>query len=244
MDATMKAFIALITLALGACSVSPAMLPRAPRLITPRVSSTGECNSSEIKLTQAQLYSDRNNRWSLIASATNMRVDDYELVQVCITVQSKGNEKQHEETQFAGISVRGYETVPLRLLLNSNLDQIEHVTVAARPVAKVAADVEQLRAARNRRRFVFSLARMEGDVYSPITVAGVLRNNEPQPMVNVRLVIGLYDANDKLIGVADGLAADIAPLAPRSVAPFTATSNMLLAPVARIDVVIEGEPAP
>jgi hypothetical protein len=238
----MKSLLLLTVLMLTACSFSPALLTRVPRMITPRMSNTGECNGSEIKINQAQLYSDQNNRWSLIAEATNMRVDDYELVQVCITVQSKGSNKFVEEKQFAGISLRSYETAPFRLLLSSNLDQAERVTVAAKPMAKVPADVEQLRVARNRRDFVYSIAGMEGYLYSPVRVVGRLRNNEPQPMMNVRLVIGLYGADNKLIGVADGLAADIAPIAPGNVAGFTATTNMLLAPIVSATVLIEGEP--
>lgn len=240
----MKGLLILIALTLSACTLSPAMLARAPRLITPRISNTGECTGSEVKIAQAQLYSDRNNRWSLIAEATNMRVDDYEIVQVCITLQNKGSEKTIEEKQYIGAGLRGYETAPFRLLLNNSLDQVERVTIGAKPVSVVPSQIEQVRTMRNRRNFVYSIAGINGDVFAPMRVVGRLRSNEPQPMMKVRLTIGMYDEAGKLIGVADGQVADTLPLEPGGVAPFTATSNMLLAPIVSTTVLIEGEPAP
>jgi hypothetical protein len=205
--------------------------------------NTGECTGSEIKLSQAQLYSDHNNRWSLIAEATNMRVDDFEIVLVCVTLHNKGGGKPIEEKQYLGASLLSYETVPFRLLLQGNLDQAERVVVAAKPIITVPANIEQARITRIRRNFVFSIAQMSGDVFSAQRISGRLRNNEPQAMVNVRLVMGLYDREGKLVGVVDGQVEDIAPILPGSVVSFTANSNMLLAPAASKLVVIEGEPA-
>ncbi len=203
----MKFLLLFFVFALTACTISPAML--APRLITPRISSTGECTGSEIRLSQAQLYSDRNNRWSLIAEATNMRVDDYEIVLVCITVHSKDSDKPVEEMQYIGASMRSYETVPFRLLLKSDLDQVERVTIAAKPIVTVPAEAELARNTRNRRNFVYSISQLSGNMFTPLQVTGRLRNNEPQPMVKVRLMIGLYDREGKLIGVAEGQVNDL-----------------------------------
>ena len=239
----MKRLLVLLALTLTACSFVPPLLTRAPMLMTPRMDNTGECTGSEIMLSQAQLYSDHNNRWSLIAEATNMRVDDFEIVLVCITLHNKGGGKPIEEKQYLGASLLSYETVPFRLLLESNLDQVERVTVAAKPIITVPANIEQARITRIRRNFIYSIAQMSGNAFSTQRVAGRLRNNEPQAMVNVRLFIGMYDREGKLVGVAQGQVEDIAPITPGSVVSFTATSNMLLAPVASKRVVIEGEPA-
>lgn len=239
----MKMLFACVALVLSACSFSPALLARVPRTITPQIGNTGECSGSEIKIEQAQLYSDHNQRWSLIAEATNMRVDDYEIVQVCITLQNKGSDKPIEETQYIGAGLRGYETAPFRVLLNSNLDQAERVTVAVMPASVAPANLEQSRIMRSRRNFVYSIAGINGNVFAPMRVVGRLRSRELQAMTNVRLIIGMYDRDGKLIGVANGRVDDLAPLEPGAVAPFTATSNMLLAPIASTVVLIEGEPA-
>lgn len=237
----MKYALASLVLMLSACSTAP-LFTRAPRLIAPRIDGTGACAGSEIQLSQAQLYSDQNNKWSLIAEATNMRVDIFEIVMVCITVEKKDG-SQSSEQQFIGAGLRSYETLPFRLLLQTNLDQAERVTVAAQPFPNSPANARPAMGQHSRRNFVYSVAAWGGVVYSPLRIEGRLRNNEPQPMMHVRLIIGLYDSRGKLIGVADGMTAEVAPLAPGSIAPFTATTNMLLAPIAGARVVIEGEPA-
>lgn len=236
----MKYLLASLALLLASCTSST--FAHAPQRITPRMDDTSACAGSVIKLTQAQLYSDPNNRWSLIAEATNMRVDNFEIVMVCITVEKKDGSQVNEQ-QFIGAGLRSYETLPFRLLLQNKLDQAERVTIAAQPFADTPANALPASAAQRRRNFVYSVAAWNAVVYSPLRIVGKLRNNEPQPMMNVRLIIGLYDSQGKLIGVADGMAADVAPLAPGSVVPFTATTNMLLAPIAGARVVIEGEPA-
>lgn len=231
----MKHIFVSLVLLLAACSA-------APRRLTPRVDDTGPCAGSEIQLKQAQLYSDGNGRWSLIAEATNMRVDNFEIVMVCITVNQKDG-SQVSEQQLIGAGLRSYETLPFRLLLKGNLDQAERVTVAAQPFEREPASSLPASAPVRRRNFVYSIVQMPETVYAPVSIAGQLRNNEPQPMRNVRLIIGLYDRSGNLIGVADGMAADVAPIAPGGVVPFTATTNLLLAPIAAMRVVIEGEPA-
>jgi hypothetical protein len=231
----MKRLFVSLVLLLAACSA-------APRQLVPRIDDTGPCAGSEIQLKQALLYSDDNNRWSLIALATNMRVDNYEIVMVCITVNQKDG-SQASEQQLIGASLRSYETLPFRLLLQGGLDQAERVTVAAQPFPNPPTNGLPASAPARRRNFVYTISQMRSELHAPMIIAGRLRNNEPQPMINVRVIIGLYDRNGLLVGVANGMAAEVAPIAPGSVAPFTATTNMLLAPIAATSVVIEGEPA-
>lgn len=237
----MKRLLVSLALSLAACSAAPAFMP-APRLITPRIDDNGPCAGSVIQLKHAQLYSDQNNAWSLIAEATNMRVDNFEIVMVCITASLKDG-SQTSEQQFIGAGLRSYETLPFRLLLRNNLSQAERVTIAAQPFPIASTQLAPASAATSRRDFVYSIAQIDGNVHSPQRIAGWLRNNELQPMANVHLIIGLYDSNGALVGVANGIAADIAPIAPGGVVSFTATTNMLLAPIAQASVLIEGEPA-
>lgn len=231
----MKHVLLLLVLLLAACSP-------APRRLTPHIDDTGTCAGSEIQLRQAQLYSDANNRWSLIAEATNMRVDNFALVLVCITVIWKDG-TQTSEQQLIGTGLRSYETLPFRVLLQNKLDQAERVTVAAQPFSNAPANGMPVRPPTRRRNFVYSITQLPSMMYAPASIAGRLRNNEPMPMTNVRIVIGLYDNAGHLIGVANGMAADVAPIASGGVVSFTATTNMLLAPIAQMRVTIESEPA-
>ena len=236
----MKHLLASLALLLASCSASPFI--RAPRLITPRIDDTDACAGSQIQLRQAQLYSDQNGKWSLIAEAANRRVDIFEIVMVCITVENKDGSQANEQ-QFIGAGLRSYEALPFRLLLQNNLDQAERVTIAAQPFPDAPTNAMPAVNERGRRGFVYSINAWKSAVYSPLRIEGWLRNNEPQPMTNVRLIIGLYDSGGRLVGVADGMAADVAPVAPHGVVSFTATTNMLLAPIAAASVLIEGEPA-
>lgn len=234
----MKRLLASLALLLASCTASPFV--RAPRLITPRIDDTGACAGSQIQLRQAQLYSDPNGKWSLIAEAINKRVDVFEIVMVCITVEMKDG-SQTSEQQFIGAGLHSYETLPFRLLLQNNLDQAERVTIAAQPFPDATANIAPAINERGKRSFIHCITNMRGETYLPMRIEGWLRNDEPQPMTNVRLIIGLYDSGGRLVGVADGMAADLAPLAPHGVVSFTATTNMLLAPIASASVLIEGE---
>lgn len=236
----MRRLLASLALLLASCSTASPFVP-APRLITPRIDDTDACAGSQIQLHQAQLYSDQKGKWSLIAEATNMRVDVFEIVMVCITVEMKDG-SQASEQQFIGAGLRSYETLPFRLLLQNNLDQAERVTIAAQPFPDVPTNAVPAINEQGRRKFIYCFTQLHSETYLPMRIEGWLRNNEPQPMTNVRLIIGLYDSSGRLVGVADGMAADVAPLAPHGVVSFTATTNMLLAPIASASVLIEGEP--
>jgi len=224
-----KGWLVISLLVLSACNSLPFIQP-APRLITPIVESNGACTGSAITLSQAQLYSDQNNRWSLIAEATNMRVDDSEIVRICISMEDKDGNARTEE-QYLGTTLLGYEKLPFRLLLKNAPEQNERVLVAAQPLLPTTENNGPATLTRGRRNFIYSISKAIDESkrkqYLPLQIAGSLGNSESQPLMNVRVIIGMYDVDGKLIGVANGLAVDIAPLAP----------------VVNTKIVIEGEPA-
>lgn len=190
-----------------------------------------------LSLSQARLYADTAGRWWLIGEAHNTLVPRADYVDVVILTQGEAQTPQHVERLFLSSSLPLRRPVPFRLLLRKT-------QVTERSLVRVAAclsDQALNGAAHETRYYAFvTTVRAFQSAGGTVQVSGEVRNSGEQSANEVYVVVGLYDAQSQLAGVAETMVTDLVPIAPGETRPFTATTNRLLGEARRYAAYAEG----
>ena len=242
------ALCALFSVACGATDlVSSAKTgsSRPSSTIKPSVSRNGTCADASLQLDHALLYADSTQRWSLITELTNRNAERVQAALICITIRNPGSDTPIYEEWFAGTSLLGYETVPVRLLLQTTgIRSDAEVSVFARPDQSPAGQSGKQSSqttSDHAHNFSVNYVTLHGEPPGPFTVHGELRNTSTLAANNVHLVFALRGDDGSLVGVADAQVTGLEPLLAGDSIAFTATSNLVLAPVARYTWIAEGD---
>jgi len=227
----------------------------------PLVARNGTCADETLQISHALVYADRARRWSLIAELTNRTADSVQTALLCLTIRNPAGGMPIYEEWFAGMALEGYETIPVRVLLQAtDIHSDTEISVFARTDQTQAARADRastgdkqlvagtkaatlLATSDDARSFSVSAVTLHGVAPGPLTVQGELHNSGTQAVSNVHLVFALRGSDDGLVGVADAQVTELEPLGAGQAVSFTATTNMALAPVARYTWLAKGDVA-
>jgi hypothetical protein len=229
----------IVLLGMSACATEP----KPPQTNhTPNWAKTGRngnantavCNTAVLQVSNETAYRDVNGTWWVIGQVSNQTSEDVKIVTLCISVED-GTNKQ-TQTWLMETSVRSGETVPFRAVVqNKDIALGSKVSVTAHPEVRVDG-----RAIAAYREFTVSALTAEKINDHRLQFHGTLRNTGNQKVRDVRVVVALYDAEERLVGVADGKVNVLGPLEPGAKVAFTATTSKAVGEFSRAEPLVEG----
>ena len=132
-------------------------------------------------------------------------------------------------------SIQSGESVPFRGVMQDK-------SIPADAQIQVAAQIdERLISSNTSYREFSSDVTVTPEGAEKMHFSGTLHNTGRQPASNIRIVIGIYDEDERLIGVATGQISSLGALNPGEETIFTANAGKLLGHYATYKILIEGD---
>ncbi len=182
------------------------------------------CDTSILKIENSGWYTDVAGKMWVVGELSNISSSDRLLPQLCISIRSPAGE--HIERRYAGpLLLRAGERVTFSTLIE-NPPPGEDFSLSFAAISQPADTDSALLATVYRDLKVTASVRpnpddKEADVYGIVTNIGGLTAN------NIFVVVGLYNAQGALVGVAKGKVSSLETLDPGATLTFTLASSQL-----------------
>jgi hypothetical protein len=208
---------------------------------TPAVGIALRCANHTLAISNRTNYTDRQGRLWMIGNLTNTSNEDVLLARVCVTYNTDSTTRIEEH--YAGpVVLRSQEQVPFRVMLDD-------LPAAGQNNIRLSADAQPVRENPEMLQSVYREL-LVGEVTpgirsgtGTIEVRGVVSNTGDLPARSVYVFVGLYNADNILVGVAEGNITGLETIKPGERRPFTLLTNRIVSPVTGLHAltVVEGQ---
>jgi len=225
------------TLATSSCESTPNGPAATP---TAQAAASLRCASHTLAISDRINYTDRQGRLWMIGNLTNTSGEDLLLARICIAYNTESTTRTEEH--YAGLLVlRSQEQTPFRIMLEG-LPADGHNTILLSADAQPARDNPEMLQSVYRDLQVSDITTGIRAGTGAIEVRGVITNTGQQATGSVYVSVGLYNANNALVGVAEGNITGLETIEPGESRPFTILTNRIVSPVTdlRAQAIAEG----
>ncbi len=213
---------ALVTIGVSSCNQTPASGGDQEARIATGAPSL--CETSTLKIDNTGWYTDVAGKMWVLGEVMNTSANDRLLPQICVTIHTATGERV--ERRYAGpLLLKAGEKVSFSALIE-NLPTDREFTLSF-AAASLPADANSSLAATVYRDFSASASVLPSPRDKDADIRGALTNTGGLPASNIFVVVGLYNSQGALVGVAKGKASSLDILDPGATLTFTLVSSQL-----------------
>ncbi len=219
-----RAHLLAVLVIIGASSCNQTAGPGQDQQTRTTAGAPSQCGTSILKIDNTGWYTDVAGKMWVLGEVMNTSANDRLLPQICVTIHTATSERV--ERRYAGpLLLKAGEKVSFSALIeNPPTDREFTLSFAA---ASLPADANSSLAATVYRDFSAFASVLPNPRNKDADIRGALTNTGGLPVSNIFVVVGLYDSQGALIGVAKGKASSLDILDPGATLTFTLVSSQL-----------------